>query len=410
MSCEDFYLHLSSSEAAGNNAANFSINLPTPKSLPGSWRVALKEIHFTHSPKQSVESEPISFLILGTAGNGDALVSWRDEAVANKWAEYTPASTETEPWGSFPNFPYAIILTYYKRPAEGGRPATYFMTPGGQYDSINRYIEDLNDVLRDMERTHLQNLHGRWPMYFTYTDSGKVNCVWNYCSGYWNRLFVFPILGEKTRELLGLGNIMDKDNMGFRNMIGEMIKREDYVTHPFKHRLTHVNDNILVLANIVEQTGGSKGEIGKILRVIENPGKYSTLPLVHLYLVESHYIKVPLRNFHNVQIRLISASTLCDLTMSGTTTVVLHFIPQNECEEPRKIPSIPIARHGSSGRRDPSSVLSLDGLDHTREEYPGEPINDELVNAGKEPPMRPRIPSISTSHNLRERFGHTTRD
>src|SRR5205085_10750576 len=99
MSCDDFYLALSSSEAAGENPSNFSINLPTPRTLQGSWKVALKEIHFTHWPKQNVTSEPISFLVLGTAGNEDAFEAWRDKAISNKWAEHTPAfvDNQTEP-------------------------------------------------------------------------------------------------------------------------------------------------------------------------------------------------------------------------------------------------------------------------------------------------------------------------
>ena len=130
-----------------------------------------------------------------------------------------------------------------------------------------------------------------------------------------------------------------------------MINRGDYATLPYRHKLSHVTDNILVLANIIEQTGGSKGEESKVLRVIENPGTVSALhQLVHLYFNGTNYINVPLRNFHNIHIRLISASTHYDLTMIGTTTVVLHFMQQNNCNELRKSSSIPVARNRSSGR------------------------------------------------------------
>jgi hypothetical protein len=320
MACDDFYLQLSSSEAVGENPANFSINLPTSRTLPGSWKVGLKEIHFTHLPKQYVAPEPLSFLVLGTAGNGDAFAGWTQELISNNWADHIPAfqSTPTDPWSHFPNFPYATIVTNYKKRPEGGRPATYFMTPGGQYDSVEKYIRDLNAVLYDMEYYHLQNLEGGYPMYFTYTDEGKVTCRWNYFKNYKNRLFVFPILGEKSRALLGMGNILDQENAAFRSMIASMINKEDHISLPYKHRLTHVNDNILVLANIIEQTGGYKGEDSKVLRVIENPGKISAIhPLIHLYFNDTNYIKVPLRNFHNIHIRLISASTHYDLKNSS---------------------------------------------------------------------------------------------
>src|SRR6266498_893749 len=244
MSCDDFYLCLSSSEAPGENPANFSINFPE-RHLVGSWKVALKEVHFTHLPHQYIEPEPISFLVLGAAGSGDAFAAWRDEAISRNWAEHASVfqNTPTEP--HFPNFPYSTILTYYNRPPEGGRPATYLMTPGGQYDSVKKYIDDLNAVLKGMEIDHLQNLHGRYPMYFMYTDDAKVKCRWNYFSGYWGRLFAFPILGEKSQQLLGMGNILDKENMAFRNMIASMIYNEAPVVLPYKHKLTHATDNIL---------------------------------------------------------------------------------------------------------------------------------------------------------------------
>jgi hypothetical protein len=401
--CDDFYLHLSSSEAAGDNPANFSINLPTPRTLEGSWKMALKEIHFTHGPTQYVESEPISFLVLGTAGNEDAILALKEEAMANKWAECTSPfpSNEKEPWSYFPHFPFAIILTYYKRPAEAGRRATYYMTPGGHYDSIEKYIRDLNSVLYT-QYFYLQNLEGGCP-YFTFPNEGKIKCRWSYFQNNSSRLFVLPILGKKSRELLGMGNMQDKDNMAFRRMIASIINKEDLVTLPYKHRLTHADDNILVLANIIEQTAGSRGENGKVLRVIENPGKQSTL--VHLYFNDNNYMKVPLRNFHNVQIRLISANTHYDLTMFGTTTVVLHLVPyKNNCDElPTKSHvSIPIARH-----RSPSSI-SLVG---SSERDPGAPI---LINEftqpyaseeGKLPPQSHFQDTIATSIDLVEALG-----
>src|SRR2546423_2867265 len=175
MTCDDFYLCLSSSEAAGENPASISINLPTPRTLPGSWKVALKEIHFTHWPKQYVEPEPISLLMLGTAGSGDAFAAWIHEALSNRWAAF-PGDL-LEPQTFFTNFPHATILTYYKKTPEGGRPATYFMTPGGHYYSVKKYIEDLNAVLNDMECNHMQNLEGGWPMYFNYINEGKVT-IW----------------------------------------------------------------------------------------------------------------------------------------------------------------------------------------------------------------------------------------
>lgn len=401
MTCDGFYLHLSSSEAARDNAANFAINLPSSKTLPGSWKVALKEIHFNYWPKQYVESEPISFLVLGTAGSGDALAAWRDEAIANKWAESTPfiERTETEPWTYFPNFPYAIILTYYKRPAEGGRPATYYMTPGGHYDSIEKYIRDLNSVLY-MQYFYLQNLEGGCP-YFTFSNEGKIKCHWAYFQNHSNRLYVFPILGEKSRELLGMGNVLDKENAAFRTMIGSIINREDLATLPYKHRLTHVNDNILVVANIIEQTGGSKGETSRVLRVIENPGKHPSLPLVHLYFNDNNYMNVPLRNFHNIQIRLISASTRYDLTMFGTTTVVLHFMPHNNCEElpTKRGSSIPFARN-----RSPSTISLVGGNDRDL----GAPIliNEDThtyaAEDGKLPSRSPFLDTIATSLDVVE--------
>ena len=407
MSCDDFYLCLSSSEAAGENPANFSINL-TSRRLEGSWKVAPKEIHFTHWPKQYVKPEPISYLVLGTAESGDDFAAWRDEAISRNWAEHTPAFQSTAPEPFFSNFPYATILTYYKRPPEGRQPATYFMTPDGQYDSMKKYIEDLNDVLRDMERSYLQNLHGRWPIYFSYTEDGKVNCVWNYCAGYWNRLFVFPILGEKSRELLGMGNILDMENMAFRNMIASMIKREDHVTLPYFHKLTHIIDNILVVANIIGETGGSKGEDSKVLRVVENPGIFSSLnPLVHLYFNDTNYIKVPLQNFHNIHIRLISASTHYDLTLPGTTTVVLHFMPQNNCVElpTKKGSNIPVARN-----RIPPSALSLVGSQEARKDS-GEPSKTNQVTQTDDnavvPPMTALKATIATSVDLMEALGTT---
>src|SRR2546426_1111434 len=105
------------------------------------------------------------------------------------------------------------------------------------------------------------------------------------------------------------------------------------------------------VANIThQQTGGSKGEDSKVLRVVENPGKSSKrYPFVHLYFNDTNYINVPLRNFHNINIRLLSASSHYELDMTGTTTAVLHFMPHNNCEELRKSSSIPVARNRSGG-------------------------------------------------------------
>jgi len=186
-----------------------------------------------------------------------------------------------------------------------------------------------------------------------------------------------------------------------------MINREDKVTLPYKHRLTHVTDNILVVANIIEQTGGFKAEDSKVLRVIENPGKFSALnPLIHLYFNDTNYIKVPLRNFHNIHIRLISASTHYDLTLIGTTTVVLHFIPQNNCEEMRKTSSIPVARNRSR-----PSALSLVGGDtpgedsgESRPEVARDISSDKISETS---PMSHLQATISTSLDLMEALGKT---
>ena len=142
------------------------------------------------------------------------------------------------------------------------------MTPGGQYDSVKKYIDHLNDTMSDMEYYHLETLQGRYPMYFYYTGDGKVKCRWNYFKNQWGRLFVFPILGKKSQQLLGMGNILDKENVAFRNMIASMINHEEHVILPYKHKLTHATDDILVTANIIGETGGFKGEDSKVLRVV----------------------------------------------------------------------------------------------------------------------------------------------
>ena len=46
-----------------------------------------------------------------------------------------------------------------------------------------------------------------------------------------------------------MGNILDKENKAFRNMIASMVNSEDHVTLPYKHGLTHATDNILAVAN-----------------------------------------------------------------------------------------------------------------------------------------------------------------
>ena len=378
---DDFYLVLSSSEAAGQNPANFSINLPEAKGLRGSWKVGLKEIHCTRWPY--VEPEPISYLVLGTAQSADDFAAWIDNAVSRNWANHTPAflTNVSKPRSYFPNFPHATILTYYKKPPEEGQPATYFMTPEGQYDSVKKYIDDLNAVLNDMER-HMNNLQN--PMYFTYTDEGKVTCAWNYFKNHYYRLFVFPILGEKSRELLGMGNILDKENVAFRKMIASMVKMEDSVL-PYKHMLTQANDNILMTVNIIEQTGIANGDNGKILRVIENPGKFSD-PLVHLYFNDTNYIKMLNQTFHNIHIKLISASSHDDMTMTGTTTVVLHFMTQNNCEGVTMGSSLPVARSRSFVRR--PSALPLVGSDH------GEP-SSQVAHTDDKDKIIERVPETS---------------
>ena len=152
----------------------------------------------------------------------------------------------------------------------------------------------------------------------------------------------------------------------------------------------------------------------KVLRVIENPGKVSALhQLVHLYFNDTNYVKVPLQNFHNINIRLISASTHYDLIMVGTTTVVLHFMPQNNCNELRKSSSIPVARNRSSGR---PSALSLVGAEGGGED-PGELSQTNTVthtddNATDKidkhvPPISALQATISTSLDLMEAVGQT---
>src|ERR1700721_1988746 len=102
---DDFYLVLSSSEAAGQNPANFSINLPEAKGLRGSWKVGLKEIHCTRWPY--IEPEPISYLVLGTAQSADDFAAWIDNAVSRNWANNTPdfLTKLSNPRSYFPNFP-----------------------------------------------------------------------------------------------------------------------------------------------------------------------------------------------------------------------------------------------------------------------------------------------------------------
>ena len=126
-------------------------------------------------------------------------------------------------------------------------------------------------------------------------------------------------------------------------MIASMVNKEDHVTLPYKHKLTHATDNILVVANIIEQTGGSKGEDSKVLRVVENPGTSSD-PLVHFYFNDTNYINVPLRNFHNIHIRLISASSHYDLTMPNYCNfsrfdrrIEDHNTRINLCPRPKKL-------------------------------------------------------------------------
>lgn len=398
--CDDFYLVLSSSEAAGQNPANFSINLPEAKSVSGSWKVGLKEIHCSHWPY--VEPEPISFLVLGTAQSTDDFEAWIDNAVSRNWANHTPdfLTNVSNPRSHFPNFPHATILTYYKKPPEDGQPATYFMTPEGKYDSVKKYIDDLNYVLNDMER-HMNNLQNGTPMYFTYTDEGKVTCAWNYFQNYHYRLFVFPILGQKSRELLGMGNILDKGNRAFRKMIGSMVNRQDSVL-PHKHMFTQANDNILVTANIIEQTGIANGENGQIMRVIENPGKNSD-PLVHLYFNDTNYIKVVRQTLHNIHIKLISTSSHDDMAMTGTTTVVLHFTTQNNCEKVPATRGSPSAVNRSLVRR-PSALPLAGSLEESGENpaltqfAPGEPRPE----SEKAPKITPLQATISTSIDLLE--------
>ena len=124
---------------------------------------------------------------------------------------------------------------------------------------------------------------------------------------------------------------------------------------------------------------------------------------------------MPLRNFHNIHIRLISASTHYDLTMIGTTTAVLHFMPQNNCDElpNKKSLSIPVARNRSYGL---PSALSLVGAEGGGED-PGEPSQTNTVthtddNATDKidkhvPPISALQATIATSLDLMEAVGQT---
>jgi hypothetical protein len=104
----------------------------------------------------------------------------------------------------------------------------------------------------------------------------------------------------------------------------------------------------------------------------------------------------------------ISAFTHSDLTMTGTTTVVLHFMPQNNCDElpTKKSSSIPVARNRSSGR--PSALPLVGSEEDATERDPGEPSQtNEVTHTDDNATDKVLLATVATSLDLVEAIEQT---
>ena len=330
--CEDFYLHLSSSDALNGSPSHFNIALPAPRSLKGLWKMALKEISYTKWNKERSLNQSMEFIIYAEEADTvefNNYYRWLvNERVVRQVHEYNRTK--------IPGIPNARVVSFLKEP---NHPVQGEVTdPVGYYENPEDFMREVNEKLHDM---FLKGVFHAAPFFYMVDSNGlkTVMCSWNYAAGHWRKIHILPILGADNRRLLGipksyqegpmLRKLMDSVSGSARGYFGDMTMGEE--------GFTQKTDNMFVLCNLVTTTGARPDMEGKILRVIPNKQEEAGTS-IHLDFTEDYYSVTPKSSFFSVFIRLVSSRDYRDLNLTRPVSVTLHFQPVTQCKQlPRKV-------------------------------------------------------------------------
>lgn len=323
--CQEFYLHLSSSDSATGSPSNFSINLPAPRSLTGRWRLALKEMTFTQWNKERSFGDDMEFMIFARNQHrlhfGNYLTMFQQAKLGTVESRFTTTK--------FPGMPYAAVVTFFKVP---GRPDLgKVKDPSGQFDNAEQYTRAVNDILAEM---HDKGLFCKERPYFYLEEKGgafkTVKCCWQYVDDYYRQIAVHPILSERNRHLL---SIPDPSSRAMGNLMNMAMNTEGSYpdTEIGDEGFRQGIDNMFVLTDLVRTTGARPNIEGQILRAIPNRQKENGV-INHHDFSQDYFEVTPKSSFFSVSLRLVSSRDYRDLNLAHPTSVTLHFKPMNQCQ------------------------------------------------------------------------------
>ena len=324
--CEDFYLHLSSSDAVQGSPSNFNIALPAPRSLKGLWKMALKEITYTKWNKERSFNQSMEFIIYAEAADTAEFNDYYRWLVNNRVVRQVYEYNSTK----IPGIPNARVVTFLN---ESNRPEYGEVTdPVGHFENPEEFMREVNQKLHDMFLKG--HFYAAPHFYMVDKNSGfkTVMCSWNYAAGHFRKIHIFPILGADNRRLLGIPKNYQEAPL-MRILMYTMSGSPH--TYPDaeigEEGFTQKTDNMFVLCNLVTTTGARPDMEGKILRVIPNKQEEQGT-VIHLDFTEDYYSVTPKTSFFSVHIRLVSSRDYRDFNLTRPTSVTLHFQPVTQCK------------------------------------------------------------------------------
>ena len=308
-----FSLHLSSSDAANGSPAEFTTDLAAPRTLMGRWSLALKEITYTQWNKTLCEKEPMEFVIFARANDVQAWYTFINGLQDSGRSRSVHMFNSSR----IPNVPYAIVVRMYRDPKDHSKGM--LETPAGQHVNVDTYIEAVNKVMEEATE-----VFDKLPYFYTKNNGGAypdVYCCWEYGYALHRKVGIMPIMGPKTRHLLGfegydhlvplLALAFGSDNVYPDLKIGEP-------------GFTQVDDNMMVLCDLVSTTGARDGINGQILRIIPNK-RAPEGSTVHYDFIDDYFEVTPKSAFFTVTMKLVSSRTYRPVHLEHPTSFTLQF-------------------------------------------------------------------------------------
>lgn len=324
--CDDFYLHLSSNDSSSQNPADFTVNLPAPRSLRGKWKMALKEVQYTKWDKEKAYNEEMEFIIFADGNNTAEFLSYYNWLIETRRVRPIYQYNSTQILG----IPNARVVAWYN---ETNQPQFGTVTdPEGQYANPADFVREVNNKLHEMFMKG--HFHDAPHYYLIDKETAFKTAVlsWNYPAGKHRKIGIMPILGKRNRRLLGIPE--DYTNHKMLRLITSTFASASNNYYPDlemgEEGFTQKTDNIFVLCNLVRSTGARIGIEGLILRVIPNRQEEQGR-VIHFDFTEDYYSVTPKSSFFSVTLKLVSSRDYHELNLVHPTSFTLHFQPINEC-------------------------------------------------------------------------------